>query len=199
MVSQVFKPLTLSADYGSGDGLDCAFGGRAVVPVEHGRSLLAEHDSKTPYAGVRYQSPRISWLADANLTGTLMHGLRSTDGVTPRTAFSIGVQIPLGKRFRERSAAVDGIFVNTDADEDIKPQPTSLYDIASKLFAAGLERVRVGMHEHELIVEYENHRYNTRTKPMRSASCSAWRACMRRKASAPFASSSRRRISRWAK
>jgi hypothetical protein len=156
VVSQTLGPLTLSAGYGSGDRLDGPFGGAQLSLWNTGVSLLAEHDSKTPYAGVRYQSPRVSWLADANVIGTVMHGLRSTDGVTPRTSFSIGVQIPLGKRFREH-AAIDSTYVDST---DIQPQPSSLDDIAAQLFAAGLERVRVGVHGHDLIVEYENHRYN---------------------------------------
>jgi hypothetical protein len=37
---------------------------------------------------------------------------------------------------------------------------SALVAIASQLFAAGLERVRVGISGHDLVVEYENHRYN---------------------------------------
>lgn len=36
----------------------------------------------------------------------------------------------------------------------------ALDEIAAQLFAAGLERVRVGMSGRDLVVEYENHRYN---------------------------------------
>ncbi|MBK3746268.1 YjbH domain-containing protein, partial [Paraburkholderia aspalathi] len=37
---------------------------------------------------------------------------------------------------------------------------SALDEIAAQLFAAGLERVRVGMSGRDLVVEYENHRYN---------------------------------------
>ncbi|MFM0155333.1 YjbH domain-containing protein [Paraburkholderia sediminicola] len=226
VVSQAFGPVTLTAGYGQGDRLDGLFGGAQVSLWNTGLSLLAEDDSKTPYAGVRYQSPRISWLADANVIGTLMRSIRSTDGVSPRTSFSVGIQIPLGKRFSGARCA-DGLCEGpqvpaaqtADADDDglirlgsLQPVDTrtatgngnalaaapityvpplqsyasvmlsdvmaakssgaqspaipealdtsALDEIAAQLFAAGLERVRVGMSGRDLVVEYENHRYN---------------------------------------
>jgi hypothetical protein len=228
VVSQAFGPVTLTAGYGQGDRLDGLFGGAQVSLWNTGLSLLAESDSKTPYAGVRYQSPRISWLADANMIGTFTRSLRSTDGVSPRTSFSVGIQIPLGKRFSSARCAnglCEGSQVaatqdaDTDGDDSIRlaslrpvdmpavmatadrnamagapityvpplqsyasvmlsdvtpsnsadaPTPaiaealntSSLDEIAAQLFAAGLERVRVGMSGRDLVVEYENHRYN---------------------------------------
>lgn len=226
VVSQAFGPVTLSAGYGRGDRLDGLFGGAQVSLWNTGLSLLAEDDSKTPYAGLRYQSPRISWLADANVIGTFMRSIRSTDGVAPRTSFSVGIQIPLGKRFssvRCEDGLCEGPQVSTpqtaNADDDgsirlasLQPVDTraasanngalaaapityvpplqsyasvmlsdvtagkspdaqspalpealdtsALDEIAAQLFAAGLERVRVGMSGRDLVVEYENHRYN---------------------------------------
>ncbi|MCX4172745.1 MULTISPECIES: YjbH domain-containing protein [Paraburkholderia] len=225
VVSQAFGPVTLTAGYGQGDRLDGLFGGVQVSLWNTGLSLLAEDDSKTPYAGVRYQSPRISWLADANVIGTFMRSIRSTDGVSPRTSFSVGIQIPLGKRFSSARCA-DGlcegpqvpVAQTADADDDgpirlasLQPvdmraatannnalaaapityvpplqsyasvmlsdvtakssdeqspaipealDTSALDEIAAQLFAAGLERVRVGMSGRDLVVEYENHRYN---------------------------------------
>ncbi|HEX7908850.1 MAG TPA: YjbH domain-containing protein [Paraburkholderia sp.] len=226
VVSQAFGPVTLTAGYGQGDRLDGLFGGAQVSLWHTGLSLLAEDDSKTPYVGVRYQSPRISWLADANVIGTLMRAVRSTDGVSPRTSFSVGIQIPLGKRFSSARCAnglcegpqvpaiqaadtgddgpirlvslhpVDrpAVMGNnnalaaaaityvpplqsyasvmlsdaTAAQSSDAPSPaipealdtSALDEIAAQLFAAGLERVRVGMSGRDLVVEYENHRYN---------------------------------------
>lgn len=226
VVSQAFGPVTLTAGYGRGDRLDGLFGGAQVSLWNTGLSLLAEDDSKTPYAGVRYQSPRISWLADANVIGTFMRSIRSTDGVAPRTSFSVGIQIPLGKRFSGARCAeglCDGPQVPAaqaaDADDDsairlaslqpVDPRAanaghsalaaapityvpplqsyasvmlsdvtagkssdtpsaaipealdtSALDEIAAQLFAAGLERVRVGVSGRDLVVEYENHRYN---------------------------------------
>ncbi|OLL27315.1 hypothetical protein BTH42_33425 [Burkholderia sp. SRS-W-2-2016] len=228
VVSQAFGPLTLTAGYGSGDRLDGLFGGAQLALWNTGLSLLAEDDSKTPYAGIRYQSPRVSWLADANVIGTITRSLRSTNGVAPRTSFSIGIQIPLGKRFSStrcnngecegpqiaaapdtnasndeplRLASLQPLDANAAQNQagalaatplsympplrsyaavmlsDTTPEKTApthtladtltaaldtaaLDDIAAQLFAAGLERVRVGMSGNDLIVEYENHRYN---------------------------------------
>lgn len=201
-ISQTFGPATLTLGYGQGDRLDGLFGGAQLSLWNTGLSLLAEDDSKTPYAGVRYQSRRISWLAGASVVGTLMRAVRSTNGVAPRTSFSIGVQIPLGKRFEPEPAApntsaeasaparnasgaadVPGPFVPpltryatastyygslsaqkvavTSASDSPAVSDTSALDaIAAQLFASGLERVRVGVSGHDLIVEYENHRYN---------------------------------------
>lgn len=226
VVSQAFGPVTLTTGYGRGDRLDGLFGGAQVSLWNTGFSLFAEDDSKTPYAGVRYQSPRIGWLGDVNLIGTLMRAIRSTDRVSPRTSFSVGIQIPLGKRFgnarcadgwcegpqvpaaQSAGADDDGLIrlaslqpVDTraaegnnnalaatpikyvpplqsytsvmlsDVTEDKTPDTQSpvipeildtgaLDEIAGQLFAAGLERVRVGMSGRDLVVEYENHRYN---------------------------------------
>ncbi|MBN3804566.1 YjbH domain-containing protein [Paraburkholderia sp. Ac-20336] len=225
VVSQTFGPVALTAGYGHGDRLDGLFGGLQLSLWSTGVSLLAEDDSKTPYVGVRYQSPRISWLGDANLIATAMRSLRSTNSVAPRTSISLAVQIPLGKRFdsdrcagglcKERSASADTAVSDTAmpdsapdtvagpvylssyshdkapaalpityvsplqentrlvlADTSVtgSPRPAlspigvtdtaSLDAITAQLFAAGLERVRVGISGRDLVVEYENHRYN---------------------------------------
>jgi hypothetical protein len=225
VVSQAFGPATLSVGYGQGDRLDGLFGGLQLSLWNTGLSFLAEDDSKTPYAGLRYQSPRISWLADANLIGTATRSLRSTDGVSPRTSISIAIQIPFGKRFdaascgsgicKEQQMSADAAVAGAADAEIIRrgslrsvtlppinntvalagepivyvpplqayasvlvsaasiPAPEKQVDafsgaldtaaldgIAARLFAAGLERVRVGIAGRDLIVEYENHRYN---------------------------------------
>jgi hypothetical protein len=245
VVSQTFGPATFTAGYGHGDRLDGAFGGVQLALWQTGLSLLAEDDAKTPYAGVRYQSPSISWLADASVVGTVMRGLRSTYGYTPRTSFSIGVEIPLGRRFTAarcdsgecqgptmppannaitvpadvaakaipakltlgqksddapsqeaapvkiktsnladaemqdtaltsanlaapQKIATTQAAVDTPAVATVLPQaanvpvddPLTLVEIARHLFAAGLERVQVGVSGHDLIVKYENHRYD---------------------------------------
>ncbi|MGV2292587.1 YjbH domain-containing protein [Trinickia sp. YCB016] len=226
VVSQTFGPATLTVGYGTGDRLNGVFGGAQLSLWNTGISLLAEDDSKTPYAGVRYQSPAIHWLADASVVGTVMRSIRKTDGVAPRTSFSIGIQIPLGKRFTAQGCE-DGLCKVTQArqnvdvsnsyqaetlklgklplpavstvtadagtlTQDVKPSVPTTQSYAStvvndatpqiadartspipdalessafdsifrKLTGAGLERVRVGVSGKDLIVEYENHRYN---------------------------------------
>jgi hypothetical protein len=226
VVSQTFGPATLTIGYGSGDRLDGLFGGAQLSLWNTGVSLLAEDDSKTPYAGVRYQSPAIRWLADASVVGTVMRAIGKTDGVSPRTSVSIGIQIPLGKRFTaegcdgglcKETPAPQNVDVSDSYQEetlklgklplpaasavtadagdfaqdarpsaptpqsyastivnDAKPAmadlrastipdalETSAFDVIfRKLTGAGLERVRVGVNGKDLIVEYENHRYN---------------------------------------
>jgi hypothetical protein len=224
-VSQPVGPLNLTIGYGQGDRLDGVFGGVQLSLWHTGLSLLAEDDSKTPYAGVRYQSPRISWLADANIIGTVTRALRSTDGVSPRTSVSVGIQIPFGKRFSPQRCAgglCDGpeaqvqqgptdaggveaiplrslpqshtvaeqpndvaqqaisfvsplqsyasVVVADDASRAVPAErapaipesldTSALDSIATQLLAMGLERVRVGVSGQDLIIEYENHRYN---------------------------------------
>ncbi|KVZ79672.1 YjbH domain-containing protein [Burkholderia ubonensis] len=228
VVSQPLGPATLTVGYGHGDRLDGVFGGAELRLWQTGLSLLAEHDSKTPYAGIRYQSPPIRWLANASLVGTVTRSLKHTDGVAPRTSFSIGVQIPLGKRFdaarcgkglcdgapdAAANAASLGDVHATDGDAvkpaavlaplgtfthvepaapmpatahvargdvatpaprmapaflqtgapaiDTAPDPAAALDTIVRVLAdAGLERVRAGVAGTDLVVEYENHRYN---------------------------------------
>jgi len=217
VVSQNVGPATLTLGYGQGDRLNGLFGGMQLALWSTGLSLLAEDDAKTPYAGVRYQSPPLRWLADASVIGTAMRSLRSTGGVAPRTSFSVAVQIPLGHRFDPPSGelqtsddAAGRASASIVADHDVQAaprpipvnavlapaadihsapvsdslatqsfgmqkvvpvqvddalgepsdEPAALDSIVSRLFANGLERVRAGVDGRDLIVEYENHRYN---------------------------------------
>jgi Exopolysaccharide biosynthesis protein YbjH len=220
VVSQTFGPLALSAGYGQGDRLNGAFGGAELSLWNTGLSVLAEDDSKTPYAGLRYRSPSIPWLAHASVIGTLVRSLKATDGVAPRTSFAVAVQIPFGQRFTAANCT-DGLCANTPpaiaaptlgdtapatlndvplsnvwldpapgskggsieyapvtrlstaslGDNvapttsiartlSVAPDPAVLDELVRLLTAAGLERVRAGMVGDDLIVEYENHRYN---------------------------------------
>jgi Exopolysaccharide biosynthesis protein YbjH len=204
VVSQAIGPATFSVGYGRGDRLNGVFGGAQLALWNTGISLIAEHDSATPYVGVRYQSPGIKWLADASVVGTVMRSVKGTNGASPRTSVAIGIQIPLGKRFdaerctsglcgddakMQKAPAGEsaGHFSDPQVPASWSPStvqpmsvqrtspvssnahapgltsswvPPSLQAIAEALFAAGLERVRVGVTGHDLIVEYENHRYN---------------------------------------
>jgi hypothetical protein len=220
VVSQAFGPLALTAGYGQGDRLNGAFGGAELSLWNTGVSVLAEDDSKTPYAGLRYRSPSIPWLANASVVGTLVRSLKGTDGAAPRTSFTVAVQIPFGQRFTAANCT-DGLCVNTppaipepstthttlakasdpplssawanpahdskggsfqyapaarsftaSLDGKVAPatamartlsvafDPAVLDEIVRILTSAGLERVRAGMVGDDLVVEYENHRYN---------------------------------------
>ncbi|MFL9911373.1 YjbH domain-containing protein [Paraburkholderia sp. RL17-337-BIB-A] len=220
VVSQAFGPLALSAGYGQGDRLNGAFGGAELSLWNTGLSVLAEDDSKTPYAGLRYRSPSIPWLANASVVGTLVRSLKVTDGAAPRTSFTVAVQIPFGQRFTAANCT-DGLCTNTppaigapptsytapakvsdappssgwanpvpdsksgsfqyapatrsftaSSDDKFAPDavmartlsvasdPAMLDELVRILTSAGLERVRAGMVGDDLVVEYENHRYN---------------------------------------
>jgi hypothetical protein len=233
VLTEELGPLSLTAGYGHGDRLNGVFGGGSLSVLRTGISVLAEDDAKTPYAGVRYESPAISWLAGSSIVGTVMRALRRTDDVAPRTSFSVGIRIPLGRRFDEKRCA-NGLCegdmarrATADADtremgaapagagnEDTAAAPAATANTAvlreltvlrtpeegatpvaepalgstaaestaatlpdvpeivpaeldssplevifRRLIDAGLERVRVGIIGHDLIIEYENHRY----------------------------------------
>jgi hypothetical protein len=230
VVSQAIGPATFTVGYGRGDRLDGPFGGAELRLWNTGLSVLAEDDSKTPYGGIRYRSPPIKWLADASIVGTAMRSLKETNGVGERTSVSIGIQIPLEKRFdasrcstglceeiagamsREASpqhpqmsrevipspssapvasddamSSAVGATASTSkvatSQGDVLPGlnfarvppsyqkvddrvatalsgTTPLGTIVSALSQAGLERIRAGVVGRDLVIEYENHRYN---------------------------------------
>jgi len=99
VVTQALGPANFTLGYGRGDRLKGVFGGLALDVGRTGLSMLLEEDGKTPYAGLRYVSPSVPWLADASVVATVARALKSTDGVAARTSFSVGVRIPLGHRF----------------------------------------------------------------------------------------------------
>ncbi len=227
VVSQAFGPLALSLGYGRGDRLDGVFGGAELSLWRTGLSVLVEDDSRTPYAGLRYHSPTISWLAHASVVATLARSLKTTAGASPRTSIAVAVQIPLGQRFaqtkctnklcgdstaslalppeatnselidsndgsepnvsKERNAIIpiplakpinDVHIAHLPAQKFVDPAitlmqgldpalPPAVFDntavldkITERLIATGMERIRVGVMKQDLIIEYENHRYN---------------------------------------
>ena len=105
VVTEALGPASFTLGYGRGDRLKGIFGGLALDVGRTGLSLLLEEDAKTPYAGLRYVSPSVHWLADASVVASVGRALKSTDGVAARTSFSVGVRFPLGHRFGDGQAA----------------------------------------------------------------------------------------------
>ncbi|AOJ04744.1 hypothetical protein WS70_23545 [Burkholderia mayonis] len=109
VVTDSFGPVrvTFGAGWG-GQRLNGVFGGAELMLGRSGLSVLAEHDSSVAYAGVRYRSPAIAWLGDARLIGTVQHSLSARQSALPvgRTAVSLGLQIPLGRRYDDPLALV---------------------------------------------------------------------------------------------
>jgi len=96
--------ITLGAGWG-GQRLNGAFGGVELMLGASGLSVLAEHDSSVAYAGLRYRSPQIAWLSDARIVGTVQRALNARQGgiSVDRTAASLSLQIPLGRRYDDRA------------------------------------------------------------------------------------------------
>jgi hypothetical protein len=222
VVTEALGPASFTLGYGHGDRLDGLFGGLALDLAGTGLSALLEDDARTPYAGLRYVSPSVHWLGDASVVATVARALKSTDGASARTSFSIGVRIPLGHRFADTVQAQpridqgaipaaslpDATGVEAVAAPRVRSEPAALPvartqpvlasplaaaapdptrqraavdrtqavgavdpgtvstrtlaaldAIFARLRAAGLERVRVGLLGHVLVVEYENHRF----------------------------------------
>lgn len=183
VASDQYGPLGASLGYAQGrppqgvrnspPTFDGAFGGVEWHLGDTGLSLLAEHDGRQKHAGLRWHSPPLAALGQAQLVGSLQ---RSFDAATPTglspnaTNFALSLIIPLGN---DRTQAVDcepaspqelpAIDAKADAGA-LQPTPEDrLASLRKALLAVGLERVRVGLLEAlwgtSLVVEYENHRY----------------------------------------
>ncbi|MEA3117300.1 MAG: hypothetical protein QOI13_570, partial [Paraburkholderia sp.] len=99
--------FTFGAGWG-GQRLNGAFGGVELMLGASGLSVLTEHDSSVAYAGLRYRSPQITWLGDARIVGTVQRALNARQGglSVDRTAASLSLQIPLGRRYDDRALDV---------------------------------------------------------------------------------------------
>ena len=179
VASDQYGPLSASLGYAKGASpnrpptFDGAFGGVAWRLGDTGLSLLAEHDGQQKHAGLRWESPALKSLGQAQLVGTLH---RSFGAVTPdgldanASRAALTLLIPFGSNELRRSGFQPDAALALPA-LDAKPdpagfQPTAedrLLSLQQALVAVGLERVRVGLREGLLgtllMVEYENHRY----------------------------------------
>lgn len=150
--------------------LDGVFGGAELRLWDTRATLLAETDGTRRHAGVRYYSPVMPWLGDAQLVGTVQ---RSSGGPEPKghpadaTSINLTLVVPLqtddaAREQRSRSAIQAHKALPALAESSSAQAPTSaerLANLFAALRASGLERVRVGTIGTDLVVEYENQRY----------------------------------------
>lgn len=179
VVTQQWRTLSASLGYvrqsanSRDDGFEGIFGGLEWRLDPTGISLLAEHDGRNAHAGGRWQSPSLQPLGGLQLGATLQHsfGAAFKDGSSADDLrFAVNAHLPLAKLDARRKNVGASAAVKPEAipanDTEPPPEPARVEDLAPlrhALEAAGLERVRVGLHgdpaHPELVVEYENHRY----------------------------------------
>lgn len=179
VVSDELGPLRWSLGYArseqsvvakAGRVLDGVFGGAELRLWDTRATLLAETDGTRRHAGLRYYSPVMPWLGDAQLVGSVQ---RSFGGSNPQgqsadaTSFNLSLVVPLqtddaAREQRTRSAAqalkpLPALEAASSAQASTSPE--RLAKLFDTLRASGLDRVRVGTIGTDLVVEYENQRY----------------------------------------
>lgn len=149
----------------AGRVLDGVFGGAELRLWDTRATLLAESDGTRRHAGLRYYSPVLPWLGDAQVIGTVQ---RSFGGATPQqsdtNSVNLALVVPLQtddatRTQRSRSAAKAHPPLPALAAAPNTTSAERLATLHSTLRAAGLDRVRVGTIGDDLVVEYENQRY----------------------------------------
>jgi hypothetical protein len=141
------------------------FGGVELHAGSTGLSALAEYDGQQKYAGLRYHSPGLEWLGGTEFVVSAQRsfGARSAAGRdVDSTSLNLSAIVPLEHiaqklrtfkpehSLRGLDAAAGGIVASTE---------DRLGLIRKALVAAGLERVRTGTKDADLVVEYENQIY----------------------------------------
>jgi hypothetical protein len=177
VLSDQYGPLKWTAGYAwgrpilgnvaNGYAFNGVFGGAEAALGSTGFSALAEYDGQQKHAGLRYYSQPIAGLAHAQVVGTLQRSFGATDAAgrpMDRNGFALTLVVPLGQN-AERAAH----FVPGAPLASLEPVPRSpamlptpedrLDSLRRALASAGLERVRVGVANRNVIIEYENHRF----------------------------------------
>ena len=149
--------------------LDGLFGGAEVKLGTTRATALVESDGTQRHAGLRYYSETLPWLGDGQLVGTVQRsfGARTRAGQgADATSVNVSLVLPLGQTEAGRKAQAGATGRPLPPLEPVADAPTMvataqdrLDRLARALRAMGLDRVRVGMLGSELVVEYENHRY----------------------------------------
>lgn len=179
VASDEYGPLRWSVGYARGKPalnqrngakvLDGLFGGAEVKLGTTRATALVESDGTQRHAGLRYYSETLPWLGDAQLVGTVQRsfGARTRAGQgTDATSVNVSLVLPLGQTEAGRKAQAGAtgrplppLEPVADAPAMVATAQDRLDRLARALRAMGLDRVRVGMLGSELVVEYENHRY----------------------------------------
>lgn len=189
VVSEWFGPLRLSAGMARGRAyLNREFGSAELRLGDTGMSLIAERNAGAYHVGLRYGSTPIRALGNARLVGTAQRSIRShTPEGKPfdRNALGLMLVVPFGENARNpRPVAPEdepiwtppppraevvaaSVSPATSGQQSVATTAgpaasgdTGLARMRTELIKAGLERVRVGRAGSELVIEYENHRYN---------------------------------------
>lgn len=144
---------------------DGAFGGVELHAGSTGFSGLAEYDGQQKYAGLRYRSPALGWLGGTELIITAQRSFGARDS-TGRDASSSSINlsaiVPLEQIAQKpRSFKPEHTLRSLDAGSGaIVASADDRFAMMRKaLIAAGLERVRVGTMDADVVVEYENEIY----------------------------------------
>ncbi|MCW5649308.1 MAG: YjbH domain-containing protein [Ramlibacter sp.] len=177
VVSDQIGPVRWSAGYAWGSlvvgispsryAFDGAFGGAEWALGDSGLSLLAEYDGQQKHAGVRYASPELRILGNARLLATLQRSMGANNNAgskADQTSVALSIMVPL-----EANALRPAEFKPTKALRPLESAPNASgmvptpedqqETLLKSLLSAGFERVRVGVWNGNLLVEYENHRY----------------------------------------
>ena len=146
--------------------LDGVFGGAELRLWETRATVLAETDGTRQYAGLRYYSKVLPWLANAQLVGSVQRSFggasSSMDYAPDGSSVNLALVVPLQTDDATRAQRT------RNAAQAHKPLPAleasatnteRLAQLFSALQASGLDRVHIGTVDHDLVVEYENQRY----------------------------------------
>lgn len=186
VVSHDFEAVQVSAGVAKGARyLDGPF---ASVQVPLGRSrffVIGDYRRDGSSIGGRYQSGAMPWLSNAQLTLAVQRTFDSDRVELPaakKYAASVQLAFPLGQNAsnpRRIALADEPIWIppstpsgsaehaaasaHAPAKERATPTPAvpgaAAPGLAQQLKALGLERVQVGRRDREVVVVYENHRY----------------------------------------
>lgn len=178
VASDEYGPLRWSLGYAKGKSaqrrvngakvLDGAFGGAEFTLGNTGAALLAETDGTQVHAGLRYYSDRLSWLGDAQVISTLQRSFGATTlagRAADATSLNVSLVLPLTASERVRKARADATpkplppIESSNSGGMVATAEDRIETLARALVASGLDRVRVGVLDHEWVVEYENYRY----------------------------------------
>ncbi len=183
VVSDQFGPVSATLGYARGTPRNDApgefatfngvFGGLSVPLGVTGLSALAEYDGRQKHAGLRWHSPSIAALGNAQFVGTLQQsfGAQTPAGLNADAAkFAVSLMMPLGDTeskqatYKPSASQTLPALDAKSADSAMKATPADrLASLCKALVGVGLERVRVGLRDgmvgKVLVVEYENNRY----------------------------------------
>lgn len=131
-------------------------------------TAMAEWDGRQGHVGLRYYSEPQPWMHGAQFIATIQHTLGAEEISGKRRdagSFQLAVVVPLAPQAQERRTRTDATLKpllpidHAPASGLVSTAADRLERLARTIRASGLDRVRVGMLDNEVVVEFENHRY----------------------------------------